>query len=299
MKHNRKILGALSILLIATMACSLGGAVAEEAEEVQETPTVEVLVVTATPDEAPTPTEEPAAAEPTSSKATATLNQDLNVREGPGTNYRIIIALRGGTTLDILGKNANGSWWLIGLPSGGSGWVSSGFTTSVNTSSVPVVSAPPAPSTSGDSGGDGGGGSGDSGGGSGSGGGTGSGSGGGEQVAPPDSDISVTLNIKTGSFTKADAVSYPNGDTTDKVFVKVNGFDSVKTSGDAIYTLTCNSTGGTPTVTHVGGAIKSGSASCNSTWRVFYTNVSTQSTITIQQGSNGYTTWTLFASAAP
>jgi hypothetical protein len=298
MKKNRNLHFALSMLLIASLACSLPGSPPAEA------PTQEVItvVVTATPEEesAPQPTDEPAPTEAVSDKATTTLNQDLNVRTGPGTAYPVIVSLAGGTTVDIIGKNSDGSWWLVALPSGDSGWVSAPFTTSSNTGAVPVVSAPPPPSSgsggSGGSDGDGGsGGGGDGGSGSGgSGGGGGSGSG---QTAPSDSDISVTISIKNGNFNRSDAVSYPNGDGGDKVFVRVNGFDSVKTSGNIIYTLTCSSTGAAPTIKYVGGSVTNGTPGCNSTWTVFYTNVSYNGTVTITQGSDGYTTWTLVAAA--
>lgn len=278
-----------SILLITSLACNLS---APEPEATQE---VVTIVVTATPEAAPA-TEEAA----TDTKATATLNQDLNVRGGPGTNYPIVVALPGGTTVDIIGKNADGSWWYIAF-NGNTGWVSAPFTTSSNTEGVAIVDAPPVPqsdsSNSGNSGGSGGSGGGNSGGSSssgGSGGGGNSGGGGGGQTAPSDNDIQAKINIKNGNFTQSGAVSYPDGDTTDKIFVTVEGFDSVKTSGNIIYTLTC--TGGTPTVKAVGGAVN-GSVGCNKTWTVFYTNVSNKETITITQESGGLTNWTLIATA--
>lgn len=293
-KKNRAYV-ALSVLLIAALACSMPGG---SAPEETVTPEVVTIVVTATPDEsAPPPPEEPTSEASTSDTesdtASATLNQDLNVRSGPGTAYGIITSLAGGTTVEIIGKNSDGSWWLIALPGGNSGWISAPYTTSSNTGDIPVVSAPPPPPTASVSTGSGGGG------GSGGSGGGGSDDGGGssDPVAPPDSDISVTISIKNGAFNRSDAVSYPNGDTTDKVFVRVNGFDSVKTSGSIIYTLTCSSSGATPNIKFVGGAIKSGSPGCNSTWTAFYTNVSYNTTITISQEANGYTNWTLVASA--
>lgn len=272
-----------SILLITSLACNLS---APEPEATQE---VVTIVVTATPEAAPA-TEEAA----TDTKATATLNQDLNVRGGPGTNYPIVVALPGGTTVDIIGKNADGSWWYIAF-NGNTGWVSAPFTTSSNTEDVAVVDAPPVPQS--DSSGSGGSGGGNSGGSGGSGGGNsgGSGGGGGGQTAPSDNDIQAKINIKNGNFTQSGTVSYPDGDTTDKIFVSVEGFDSVKTSGNIIYTLTC--TGGTPTVKAVGGAVNNGSVGCNKTWTVFYTNVSNKETITITQESGGLTNWTLIATA--
>lgn len=286
--RNRKISIASVIVLAAMMACNLSSPAGEEEAPTQE---VVTIVVTATPEAAPPATEETAS----DSKATATLNQDLNVRSGPGTNYSIVVALPGGSTVDIIGKNSDASWWFIAF-NGNTGWVSAPFTTSANTENVPLVDAPPAPQSN--SGGNTpSGGNNSSGGNSGSGGGSGSnsGGGGGGQTAPSDNDIKAKVNIKNGNLNLSDVVSYPSGDGTDKIFITVNGFDSVKTSGKVIYTLTCS--GGTPTVKAVGGSV-TGSVGCNKTWTVFYTNVSYQETITITQGSDGYTNWTLIASAS-
>jgi uncharacterized protein YraI len=284
---------ALSLLLAASLACNISSA--------ETTPEVVTVVITATPEAVTIVTEEVA----TETNATATLNQDLNVRSGPGTNYSIVVALPGGTTVDIIGKNADGSWWFIAFD-GNTGWVSAPFTTSSNTENVPVVDAPPPPQSN--SGGSGSGGSGSSGsggsgsGGSGSGGsggsgsgGSGSGGGGGGQTAPSDNDEKVDVNVKGDSKSLNGAVSYPDGDTTDTIFVDVGGFDSVKTSGNVTYTLTCS--GGDPKVTSVGGAIKNGSPGCNKTWTVFYTNDSDKETIKIKMESNGYVNWTLVISA--
>jgi len=127
MKLQPKVYLALSFLIVLAMACNMSSPAPTEP------PTQEVItiVVTAT-EEAPAPTEEAAS----SDKATATLNQDLNVRSGPGTAYPIVSALPGGTTVEIIGKNSDGSWWLVALDNGNSGWVSAPFTTSSNTEGV-------------------------------------------------------------------------------------------------------------------------------------------------------------------
>lgn len=286
---NRNVSLASIVVMIAMLACNLSNPAGDQntAEPTQE---VVTIVVTATPETAPA-TEEA----DSGTGATATLNQDLNVRGGPGTNYPIIVALPGGKTVDVIGRNADSSWWFIAFD-GNTGWVSAPFTTSSNTENVPLVDAPPAPQASSNdnsnssSGGSNSGGSNNSGGGS-----NNSGGSGGGQSAPSDSDIKAKINVKNGNINYSGEVSYPDGDATDKIFVTVEGFDSVKTSGTVIYTLTCS--GGTPNVKAVGGAVKSGTPGCNSTWTAFYTNDSNSQTITITQDSNGYTNWTLIAAA--
>jgi len=72
----------------------------------------------------------------------------VNVRSGPGTVYEVIGALVPGGTAPIAGKNAEGTWWYIEFPGGGSGhgWVGG---TVVTASCVPatlaIIAAPPTP----------------------------------------------------------------------------------------------------------------------------------------------------------
>jgi hypothetical protein len=60
-------------------------------------------------------------------------------------------------------------------------------------------------------------------------------------------------------FANTGAYTTPKGAITLGQCAEANGFDSVKTSGTVIYTLTCSSTGAMPTIKQVGGAVKSGS----------------------------------------
>ena len=159
-----------------------------------------------------------------------------------------------------------------------------------------VQAPPPSSSSSGDSSGggssDGGGGTGGNG--SSSGGSSSGGSSGGGSSAPGDSDISVNVSIKNGSESRTGEISYPNGDTTDNVYVKPTGFDSVKTSGNLIFTLTCS--GGTSKVQYIGGSVKSGFPGCNKSWTVLFTNDSGNGNLKIYLDSAGYVNWTLIVS---
>ena len=277
---------ALSALVIASLACSLGSQ-----PPATDEPEVVTVVVTATPEPVAEPT---ATTAPTEVPGpTATLNQDLNVRTGPGTAYSIVEALPGGREVDIIGQNEAKTWWLISY-GGQTGWISIPFTTYANTEDVPVVATPEltssnsssSDSSSGSSGGSSGSSSSGSSGSSSSGGSSGSSSG-----APSDSDIKVDVSVKNGSTSQSGEVSYPDGDTTDNVFVKPVGFDSVTTSGYLTFTLTCS--GGTAKVKYTGGSIDSGTAGCNQTWKAFVTNVSADSRVQVYMDSNGSVNWIL------
>jgi uncharacterized protein YgiM (DUF1202 family) len=100
--------------------------------------------VGATPTPVP-PTAPPATATPESAMLTANVN--ANVRSGPGTNYPVVGGLLEGESALVTGRNADGSWWQISLPSQ-SGWIANSIvTTNAQAASAPVVSAPPPPAT--------------------------------------------------------------------------------------------------------------------------------------------------------
>lgn len=84
---------------------------------------------------------------PTAGGARLTLDGDLNVRTGPGTQYERIGWLAAGTTIPIMGRTADSTWWQIPYPaaSGGVAWISAGYGTARDTGAVPVVAAPPLP----------------------------------------------------------------------------------------------------------------------------------------------------------
>jgi uncharacterized protein YgiM (DUF1202 family) len=73
----------------------------------------------------------------------------VNIRSGPGTNYPVLVVAPPGASAEVSGKNADGSWWQVKVPTqvsaSGLAWVSAGFVVTQNTGSVPVVDAPPAP----------------------------------------------------------------------------------------------------------------------------------------------------------
>lgn len=63
----------------------------------------------------------------------------LNVRIGPGTNYRTIAVVSGGTNVLLLGRSSGGSWLKVKIPTGTVGWVKAYYIdTSYPIQSLPV-----------------------------------------------------------------------------------------------------------------------------------------------------------------
>jgi uncharacterized protein YraI len=121
---------------------------------VPPTPTPTLVMVT--PDTPtpipPAPTESPAAESPATDTPqpggpSVTVDVNLNVRTGPGTNYGRIGALAPNSTVDIIGRDVNSAWWQIPYPDApdGKAWISAGYGTASGTDSVPLVEAPPTP----------------------------------------------------------------------------------------------------------------------------------------------------------
>lgn len=83
---------------------------------------------------------------PSSGKPTAQVNAEtLNVRQGPGTNYPTVGTLSQGDRVEIVGRNADSTWWAINFSSG-TAWIFAALVTPQgNLSQVPLVAAPPAP----------------------------------------------------------------------------------------------------------------------------------------------------------
>jgi uncharacterized protein YraI len=82
--------------------------------------------------------------------ASVTVDVDLNVRTGPGTNYEPIGWLAAGTRVAVIGRVADGTWWQIPYPDAPDGvaWISAGYGRARDTQGVPVVEAPSTPTPS-------------------------------------------------------------------------------------------------------------------------------------------------------
>ncbi|HBY06528.1 MAG TPA: hypothetical protein DEH22_01560 [Chloroflexi bacterium] len=79
----------------------------------------------------------------------ATANDTINVRSGPGVDYPSYGLAKKGDKALILGVSADGTWWVIELPTyvapDGRGWVSADYVTVTNAEGVPVIEPPPLP----------------------------------------------------------------------------------------------------------------------------------------------------------
>jgi uncharacterized protein YraI len=65
---------------------------------------------------------------------------NLNIRTGPGAGYSAITSVPYGTTLTLVGRNADGTWVKVRMSNGTEGWVNASYlTTSVPVSSLPIV----------------------------------------------------------------------------------------------------------------------------------------------------------------
>lgn len=104
-------------------------------------PTVTPLSAVDTPIPEPTITPIPEVGSP---NVTANEN-DVNIRSGPGTDFDVIGTLPTGESLEIIGRNADSSWWQVSTPNG-IGWIFASVATASNVDGgIPVVEAPPVP----------------------------------------------------------------------------------------------------------------------------------------------------------
>jgi pSer/pThr/pTyr-binding forkhead associated (FHA) protein len=69
--------------------------------------------------------------------ANVTNGDKLNLREGPGAGYAVVVALDNGTRLDPIGRNATGDWLNV-RAAGRVGWVSTSFVTCANVADLSV-----------------------------------------------------------------------------------------------------------------------------------------------------------------
>jgi hypothetical protein len=115
-----------------------------------DTPTMPPATDTPIPTDTPEPTATPSpipAETPTPVIPLVTVDVDLNVRSGPGTNYNQVGLLAAGTTVVVVGKNEDTTWWQIDYPDGPDGlaWIAIGYGTAQNTDGVAVANIPPTP----------------------------------------------------------------------------------------------------------------------------------------------------------
>jgi len=115
---------------------------------VSSAPTTVMITAVGEPGEADTPTPtSPGETSVSGGPPSAVTTTDLNVREGPGQEHRVIDTLPVNTEVVVTGKNEDSSWWQIVYPpdSAERGWIFAAFTRPSNTENVPVVETPVPP----------------------------------------------------------------------------------------------------------------------------------------------------------
>jgi hypothetical protein len=137
----------------ATLAAQNVAEVADQSETQPPPEAVEPTAIPPTPvptevvPPTPVPTEEPQ-----ETAITVTVQQNMNIRSGPGTSYPVVGAAKAGDTSSLVGRNEASTWVQVEYPpgSGSTAWVFaelvqiSGDPTSVAIAQVAPPPAPPA-----------------------------------------------------------------------------------------------------------------------------------------------------------
>lgn len=106
--------------------------------------TVPATATQAPPTQPPAPTATPIPLGPDQAYVTS---RALNVRSGPSTAYAIVTAVRYGAVVTVRGQNSSGTWLLVQLNNGATGWVASTYTSFQGTAPIVQPSVTPAPTT--------------------------------------------------------------------------------------------------------------------------------------------------------
>lgn len=73
----------------------------------------------------------------------AIIQQQINVRSGPGTSFNSLGTLNAQDVVNLTGKNANGTWLQISFPTGagpdGKGWVNAAFAQATGVENLPII----------------------------------------------------------------------------------------------------------------------------------------------------------------
>lgn len=228
----------------------------------------------------------------------------LNVRSGPSTDYQVLTTIAPNGYLIVNGQN-NG-WYSGPISGGATGWVAGSVITLVGPcSNLAFVEAPAAPSqqpttapqqptqtqqtgdtsptattpppdtnqptatpTATQA----------------------------QQVAPPDSDYNLTIDRDDGGQ-MSEVISYPNGDTTDRVRVTISNLTNFTPNNtrNVVLTLVCTGTGTENVRWGTGGPSSPTPRTCGESITSFHTDDSNQTFVNITLTGNGYVTWTLVA----
>jgi uncharacterized protein YraI len=160
---KKRVLFSVIIIFLAIISCNLPGSQTNQgpseglsAEELAGT-----ITALASVPQGATSQVTPATVQPSEPQITITVtfspvpctpsaiaNTNANIRSGPGTVYPAVDSINAGASVNITGKNAEGTWWYISRPSvsGGSAWIAASVVTaSCIPATLAVIPAPPTP----------------------------------------------------------------------------------------------------------------------------------------------------------
>jgi hypothetical protein len=160
MNATKRLIAALLSLTLANLACNLPQTAPPTPQPdltgTSIAATVEAQITlalqkTATPTASITPTNSATASPsitPTYSPPRLKINENTNCRNGPGENYFILVVLKAGESVEIIGKLKTNDYWVVKTPGKNETcWVWGGFSTaSGSVESLPELT-PPAPPT--------------------------------------------------------------------------------------------------------------------------------------------------------
>jgi heat shock protein HslJ len=89
----------------------------------------------------------PATPVPGEATAIVTAPDGVNIRSGPGTEYDVIGIMPYNTQAPIIGRSADGQWWVLNIPAApnSQGWVAASYVRAENAGNAPVILPPGAP----------------------------------------------------------------------------------------------------------------------------------------------------------
>jgi hypothetical protein len=162
MSVRRAVLPLFFVLMFILSACNLPQATPQQAAEPDETSVAatvaaqvtQALLKTATPSPSATPQPPTATATqtatitPTYAPPTLTINENTNCRSGPGEAYKVLVVLKAGQSVEIVGRGPQDKYWVVKIPDqSGTCWAWGEFATASGSIHTLAEATPPPTST--------------------------------------------------------------------------------------------------------------------------------------------------------
>jgi len=146
--HSRRVFIAVSTLLIAVLACTVGQAGPNQ-DDLPATITAQALTLQA-PSATPAPPTEtgtpPATTTPTVPQVS--VSSATNCRTGPSIAYTLLFTMQPGLVAEVVGKHTPSGYWIIKYPNGQCWLWGQYASVSGNLSALPEYPQPPTPTPS-------------------------------------------------------------------------------------------------------------------------------------------------------